>query len=128
MKRKLLPGYLIVVLLLAAGLFFLRQYADNRSDTYPQFDRNLSPLIYTRHAKCRMACRHIDESEINDILHHGKINYAKSEPDAKPDPKFALEGITRDNQQVRVIFASSRRGMVVITCIDLNAEWQCDCR
>jgi hypothetical protein len=128
MKGKRWSGFLVVLILLTGALFFLRQYQGNSTGDYFGFDRNIVPLIYTRHAKCRMACRHIDESEIKDILHNGKINYAKSEPDAKPDPKFALEGVTHDNQQVRVIFAPSDRGMVVITCIDLKAELQCDCR
>lgn len=128
MKGKRSPGFLIVLVLLAGALLFLRQSQDNSASDHFRFDRNISPLIYTRHAKCRMDCRHIDESEIKEILHNGKINYAKSKPDAKPDPKFALEGATHDNQQVRVIFAPSEKGMVVITCIDLNAEWQCDCR
>lgn len=127
MKRNGITGILFILILLAVGLFFLNQYQDN-NNIRTRFDRNLGPLIFTRHAKCRMACRHIDESEIREILHNGKINTDKSEPDAKPDPKFALEGTTHDNQQVRVIFAPSNRGMVVITCIDLDTEWQCDCR
>ncbi|MBS1751643.1 MAG: DUF4258 domain-containing protein [Bacteroidetes bacterium] len=128
MKKKHISGILIVLILLAGSLFLLNQYQGGSNINYTGFDRNLNPLIFTKHAKCRMACRHIDESEIREILHKGKINFDKSEPDAKPDPKFALEGTTHDNQQVRVIFAPSHRGMVVITCIDLNTEWQCDCR
>jgi hypothetical protein len=33
---------------------------------------NRHPFImnYSKHAKCRMECRHIDESEIKDILEH----------------------------------------------------------
>ena len=75
-----------------------------------------------------MDCRHIDEREVREILQNGTINYGKSEPDDKPDPKYAVEGRTRDGQQVRIVFAPSRRGMVVITVIDLNVEWQCDCK
>jgi Domain of unknown function (DUF4258) len=92
-----------------------------------QFDRNISRLIYTKHAKCRMDCRHIDESEVRDVLQKGEINYQKSDMRAHPDPKYALEGITGDGQRVRIIFAPSPRGMVVITVIDLNKEWICHC-
>ena len=74
-----------------------------------------------------MGCRHIDESEVKEILQKGSINYAKSEPYDKPDPKYALEGITRDGQEVRIVFAPSKKGMVVITVIDLKEEWQCAC-
>jgi hypothetical protein len=85
-------------------------------------------LIYTKHARCRMSCRHIDESEVKDILENGTVNDRKSEPAARPDPKYALEGRTRDGQQVRIVFAPTDRGMVVITVIDLDTDWSCDCK
>lgn len=90
-------------------------------------DRQAERLIYTRHARCRMGCRHITEVEIREILQNGEINYHKSEPNSRPDPKYALEGYTKEGQHLRVIFAPSDRGLVVITCIELGIEWQCDC-
>src|ERR1700750_884126 len=57
-------------------------------------NRHPGSLIYTKHAKCRMACRHITDKEIKEILERGMINYSKSEPDSKPDPKYAFEGYT----------------------------------
>jgi hypothetical protein len=90
-------------------------------------DRHAAHLIFTRHAICRMDCRHITEAEIREILERGVINYNKSDPGAHPDPKYALEGYTREDQHLRIIVAPSSRGMVVITCIDLGQEWQCDC-
>ncbi|WP_081168312.1 DUF4258 domain-containing protein [Niastella populi] len=91
-------------------------------------DRHPGKLIYTRHARCRMDCRHIDEAEVEEILAEGRINYRKSEPAGRPDPKYALEGTTRDGQQVRIIFAPAKRGMVVITVIDLDTDWSCNCK
>ena len=91
-------------------------------------NRHPDRLIYTKHARCRMNCRHIDEAEVQEILQQGRINYRKSEPAGRPDPKYALEGTTRDGQQVRIVFAPAKRGMVVITVIDLGAEWSCDCK
>lgn len=108
-----------------------------RTETHPPsdrpgretgFDRRAGKLIYTKHARCRMTCRHIDESEVQEILEQGIINERKSEPAARPDPKYALEGRTHDNQQVRIIFAPTDRGMVVITVIDLDTNWSCDCK
>jgi len=90
-------------------------------------NRHADRLIYTRHARCRMGCRHITETEIREILENGTIDYRKSEPDAKPDPKYALEGNTNEGQHLRIIFAPSQRGLVVITCIELCVEWKCDC-
>ncbi len=126
----------LLVLIAGAGLLLNKEKASNGHDdpginitiSEPDFDRTLRPLIFTKHAKCRMACRHIDDSEIEDILVNGNINYDKTDIHSKPDPKYALEGKTRDNQQVRVIFAPSKKGMVVITCIDLDMEWSCNCK
>lgn len=92
------------------------------------FNRRTEKLIFTKHARCRMGCRHIDEAEVRDILLNGRINERKSEPAARPDPKYALEGKTKDGQEVRIIFAPGDRGMVVITVIDLDTEWPCDCK
>lgn len=92
------------------------------------FNRNTANIIYTKHARCRMGCRHIDESEVKEILENGEINYSKSDLRASPDPKYALEGNTHDGQQVRIIFAPSPRGMVVITVIDLDTGWPCNCK
>ena len=130
MKKWNFTRYILLLLVFGGGLWL---YYNNNTTQQQHtekdsgFNRNLTPLIYTRHARCRMDCRHISESEIAEILQKGKINYSKRDPHSKPDPKYALEGITHDNQQVRVIFAPSKRGMVVITCIDINEEWTCNC-
>lgn len=135
MKGRRLRSFLIMLLLAAGVVIWLynrtasvRNIPDDPTQRDAAFNRQLTPVIYTRHARCRMGCRHIDESEVLDILHNGKINYQKSDLDGKPDPKYALEGYTHDNQDVRIIFAPSKRGMVVITCIDIKEEWQCDCK
>ncbi|MBS1948544.1 MAG: DUF4258 domain-containing protein [Bacteroidetes bacterium] len=120
--------FLRAVFLPVAFLFLLlaqcRQAA--RYSNEP-IDRHASHLVYTRHARCRMDCRHITEMEIREVLENGEIDYRKSEPDAKPDPKYAVEAYTKEGQHLRVVFAPSNRGLVVITCIDLGVEWQCDC-
>ena len=123
MKSKSL---LLILFVLLAGYFVWKQIHAANKPALP-FNRTEQHLVYTRHARCRMACRHIDDSEVREILEKGIINYSKSEPAGRPDPKFALEGITHDNQRVRIIFAPSEGKMVVITVIDLNGEWHCDC-
>ena len=99
-----------------------------RAEDGDVINRHPDRLIYSKHARCRMNCRHIDEAEVQGILQQGRINYRKSEPAGRPDPKYALEGTTRDGQQVRIVFAPAKRGMVVITVIDLDTEWSCDCK
>lgn len=101
---------------------------DNGNAGSAVINRHPDRLIYTKHARCRMNCRHIDEAEVEEILEEGRINYRKSEPAGRPDPKYALEGTTRDGQDVRIIFAPSKRGMVVITVIDLETDWSCNCK
>jgi Domain of unknown function (DUF4258) len=91
-------------------------------------NRNASSLIYSKHARCRMDCRHISESEVVEVLKKGHINYSKSDMRGQPDPKYAIEGVTIDGQEVRIIFANSPRGIVVVTVIDLENEWKCNCK
>lgn len=112
------------------------------TSTTTAFDRHPDRLILTRHARCRMDCRHITEKEIREILENGSINEHKSEPDAHPDPKYAVEGQTVEGQHLRVVVAVPTRSatrsphagssgagsaLVIVTCIELGVEWQCDC-
>lgn len=91
-------------------------------------DRNPSNINYSKHARCRMGCRHIDESEVKQILKEGKINYTKSELDGDDcKKKYAVEGYTHDNQKVRIIFAPCSDELTVVTVIDIGKEWPCDC-
>jgi hypothetical protein len=92
-------------------------------------NRNPSYISYSKHARCRMGCRHIDESEVKEILHEGTINYNKSELQGDDCHKrYAVEGITHDEQKVRIIFAPCNDEVTVVTVIDLGEEWPCDCK
>ncbi len=84
-------------------------------------------IHYTRHARCRMECRHINETEVNEILQTGKINNRKSELGAHPCPKYALEGITEEHQHLRIIVGDCDNEATIITVIDLDHEFECDC-
>jgi Domain of unknown function (DUF4258) len=98
--------------------------ADN--NTTP-FDRHVARLIYTKHARCRMECRHIDETEVKEILDNGRVNYDKIEETDK-GKSYPLEGVTHDKQHVRIVFAPKKENLVVVTVIDLDRDWHCDCR
>jgi hypothetical protein len=91
------------------------------------FDRRISYIEYSNHARCRMECRHITQSEVQDIMQNGKINYTKSDLQNARCPRYALEGITQDNQKVRIVFAQCDEKTEVVTVIDLDTEWACDC-
>lgn len=125
-KKK--PLLIVALLVLLAMVYYLRNTPGAEPASGEDvLNRREQRLIFTKHARCRMDCRHIDDEEVKEILQQGTINYSKSEPNDKPDPKYALEGVTRDQQRVRVVFAPSKKGMVVITVIDLGQEWTCHC-
>ena len=98
----------------------------SRDYTRDPFDRN-ARIVYTKHARCRMDCRHITAKEIHEILDEGQINYAKSDPHGKPDPKYALDGYTEEKQHLRIVIAPENEKLIVITCIEIDVEWACHC-
>ena len=91
------------------------------------FDRRPSFIEYTEHARCRMQCRHISQSEVEEIMQDGNINYRKSDVKANPCPLYAIEGVTSDRQRVRIVFAQCDYKTKVVTTIDLDTEWPCSC-
>jgi hypothetical protein len=101
--------------------------AEEQQDEAAGFNRNAGNIIFSKHAKCRMDCRKIDESEVKEILKNGKINYEKIQSD-KRGMTYPVEGYTKDEQHVRIVFAPKGNALVVVTVIDLETEWKCDCK
>ncbi len=126
-KRSIGGGAAVIIILL--GVTMSRNTSKNRPEEPTSgLNRKASHLVYTKHARCRMDCRKIDESEVREILEKGTLNYAKSAPADKPCPTYALEGTTHDQQRVRIVFAGcSNDELKVVTCIDLDTDWQCAC-
>lgn len=137
-SKKFLP--FIVLLLSALLLFYIKTKQRGPRPTFNDdpitvpanieaaINRNATEIIYSKHARCRMACRHIDESEVKEILAAGKINIRKIETDER-GASYPLEGITHDRQHVRIVFAPKGKDAVeVVTCIDLDTDWACDCK
>ena len=73
-----------------------------------------------------MDCRHIDRSEVKEILEKGVVNYDKIE-ESTQGKSYPLEGTTHDGQHVRIVFAPHENELVVVTVIDLDREWECNC-
>ncbi len=133
MKNKSYP----FLILIAALLFFFwvkknqrgkqpgRITVDTVKDDYFALRSGNKTITYSRHAKCRMDCRHIDESEVKEILATGEINYNKEETSDK-GITYPLEGITHDGQHVRIVFAPKEKEIVVVTAIDLGKDWPCE--
>ena len=85
-------------------LFFSVAFSQCTSSV--ELNRNPAQIIYTKHARCRMSCRHINQTEVMEILKDGEINYRKSELNNKDCyKKFAVEGFTKEHQHLRIIFA-----------------------
>ena len=136
MSKKYLP----FIVLIAATLLLI-YVKKNQRGSFPRnttnditipvitdegFNRNVHTIIYSKHARCRMDCRHIDESEVREILETGKLNAAKIEEDGR-GKTYPLEGKTHDNQNVRIVFAPKQDDVVVVTVIDLDKDWVCNC-
>jgi hypothetical protein len=84
------------------------------------------PLVETRHGECRMACRHIDREEVEGVLTGGQIDPSRTRDDG-PCRSYAVHGTTRDGQNARVVLAACADETKVITVIDLDRDWPCDC-
>lgn len=123
---------LIILVVIIIGFFISRTFfqKDHGPGIRPlrvELNRNIDNFILTRHAKCRMECRDITEEEIKEILHDGNINYMKSNLNDERGATYALEGYSHKHQHLRIVFAPKKDEMVIVTCIDLDKDWQCDC-
>jgi hypothetical protein len=86
-------------------------------------------LIFTKHARCRMDCRHISEADIREVLREGHINEAKSQQNQTPCPTYAIEdNRNSDGIRLRIVFAKCENEVKVVTCIDRDDEFACDCK
>ena len=129
-----------IVLLLAALLLFYLKTHQRGSNTRNNievttdavtgdepFSRNPENIIYTKHARCRMDCRHITEEEVKEILQTGKLNSDKIEEGEK-GPTYPLEGRTKADKMMRIVVAPKKNDLVIVTVIDLDKDWPCgDC-
>ena len=85
-------------------------------------------LEYTKHAHCRMDCRHISEEDIKQVLKGGSVNYGKSGVHDKPFPTYTVEGATKSGKQLRIVIADCDTISRVVTAIDLGIEKDsCNC-
>ena len=137
----MLKKYAPFILLIAAALFlyYFQNHRRGKNDadrieittegivTDEGFNRNPEKIIYTKHARCKMACRHIDESEVKEILQNGKLNVSKIETDER-GKTYPIEGKTHDDQLIRIVVAPKKNDLVIVTVIDLDTDWPCDCK
>ena len=115
----------IFLLSLLFLVFIIRRW--NEPFAKEAVDRHPARISYTKHALCRMDCRHISKEEINEIIEKGIINFNKSNKYDKPCPTFALQGRTTSGESIRVILAQCSSETKVITCYNLETEFECHC-
>ncbi len=140
--KKLIPYFLLGVFLIIALL--VKQYREqgqslpessvtreskSTSDSRNHLDTFRDPdaeYFFTKHARCRMECRHITQKEVKEIVRKAEVNYQKSDLQATQGPKYALEGYTsKDRQHIRIIVAPKQKHLSIVTVIDLDEEWTC---
>ncbi len=127
-------GIINIILLVTMAILIVFLYAkksaiSTNNNNKDVTNRRPQKLFYTKHAKCRMACRHFDESEVWEILETGKVNKNKTRQEGGVCPTYALEGTTHDGQHARMVYAICESGDVrVVTVIDLDRDWPCDCK
>lgn len=126
--------FLVLLFIVAAWLKNRNQNTEsNQVQTPIQKDkrglnRNPHQINYSKHARCRMDCRRVSESEVEELLQNGKINYKKSDLQGETcRKKYAVEGVSRDKQKLRIIFSPCADEVTVVTVIDLDTEWECTC-
>jgi len=114
--------------------FLILGYIGQKQDYAPfsKKEKNSSyskNIVLTKHAKCRMKCRNINQAEIEEVLAKGKINWRKTKKNAKPCPVKAYEYRTKtDNQMTRVVAADCSNNTKIITVIDLDRNYNCYCK
>jgi Domain of unknown function (DUF4258) len=93
-------------------------------NTSEGFNRHPAKIIYTKHAKCRLECRHITESEVKEILENGKLNPDKIQ-ETDMGKTYPLDGKTSGDKMVRIVVAPKKDDVVIVTVIDLDTDWPC---
>lgn len=124
-------GIKILVMLLwliyFVGCNTSHQEIPSQTNSLPDSNSNNPDLIYTKHAKCRMDCREVSKNEILEIIAGNTINVNKSDYNDHPCPTIAYEGRSSDGQLLRVIIADCEPRDKVVTVIDLEKDFTCDC-
>mgnify|MGYP002378507983 CR=1 FL=1 len=79
----------------------------------------------TKHAKCRMGCRYINEKEIMDVLAQERINHNKTRDDGEC-PSYAYEGKS-NGKNLRIVVADCADEPRLVTVIELDVKHDCYC-
>lgn len=137
----MLKKYAPYILLALAGLLLLwvkshQQHGNVREqlelvtdavNTNEGFSRQPEKITYTKHARCRMECRHISEADVKELIQNGKLNKEKVQ-ESDMGKTYPLDGKTTGDKMLRIVVAPKKNDLVVVTVIDLDTDWPCDCK
>ncbi len=127
--RGLLQGLLLLLIVVFAIYRFVLPGSNDGDDGVDcNWNERVSTdaLVYVAHAKCRMACRDIDERLVEKVYLHGELNCQKSSvKDGKR--RYALEKRDDRGDMIRIIVEDDDGRHVIITAIRLDKEDRCSC-
>ena len=92
---------------------------------------NKSTFKYSEHARCKMQCKQINETEVAEILKNGDVNFPESDTRGVSCPSYAIEGTTSTNKKLRVIVTIFERDSTaeITTAINMeSAKDTCKCK
>lgn len=130
-RNKLIAQATLILLVLAfsAFKFFGPQInLSGENNSTCEFSNRIhaNDLIYVEHAKCRMRCREIDKSLVEEVYLNGTVNCKKSTVN-KGNNRYALEAKDNRGDMIRVIIEDDNGKHVVITAIRLDRSDKCSC-
>jgi Domain of unknown function (DUF4258) len=121
---------LLLILVVGVGLFqWFQKTPQNGAACEFQNRIAATELDYSKHARCRMKCRDIDQDLVEDVYRNGSLNCDKSDPGGTKDgsPRYALELEDGGRGRVRIIVADNDGTHVIVTVIRLDEKDQCAC-
>ena len=124
-KGKILIFVVLLVLAVVFRLFNRRDLPNSFSCEWNN-RTNVNSLVYVNHALCRMKCRDITKSLVEDVYRTGKVNYEKRGLN-KGKPHYALEKEDPRGDIIRVIVQDNGNEQLIITTIRLDQPDKCEC-
>ena len=124
----------LVLVVLGAVIFYFfwgRPSQQNQGQGFScEFPQRIpvKSLRYVEHAKCRMDCRRVPKSLVEEVYREGKVNCRKSGTESGA-PRWALEYRDPGNSDlIRLVVEEENPGKhTVITVIRLDRQFSCDC-
>lgn len=102
--------------------------------------KNNTEIYFSKHAVCRMECRQIRTTDVEQVLQTGIVNLKRSSNVATTQlilfasqipyqyrdcvSRYSLEQFIK-SRNIRIVISACHNRCFVITCIDLENYWPC---